>query len=127
MQVNLNCNSPKPQFGMSINCSENVGKVLKKRTKTVTDAEKLRNIFEKQKSNDKVDISLFEYNGLLSANVHSKENAEIEDFFCEKYNESVFNRIFQGPFGFIEKMAKIADKKAAKLKKQEEIAKKLGF
>ncbi len=127
MQVNLNCNSPKPQFGMAIHFNEGVGKMLEKRIKTISDAEKLHNIFEKQKSNSKVDITLFEYNGLLSANVHSKENTKIEDFFCEKYNENMFNIIFQSPTSFIKRMAKIADKKEAKLKEKEVIAEKLGF
>lgn len=128
MQVNFNPQQNNQGFGMAIHSNEFVDKILKKRIKKPSEAERLYDVLHLQDFNDKVDITLFaNKNNTLSANIHSKENAKIEDFFCKSYSENIFNKLFQSPVDFIETLAHIADKKAAKIKKQEEIAKKLGF
>lgn len=127
MQANLNCNCPKPQqsFGMAICSNENVSKVFAKRIKTAADAEKLNAIFEKQKANKKVDIVLFaNQNDTLDANIFSRDD---NNYFLKSFSESRLSKLFRSPVKFIEKLARVADKEAIKLRKKEEIANKLKF
>lgn len=129
MQVNLNCNGPKTQqsFGMAIHSNENVDKILIKRIKKVTDAEKLKAIFKNQESNDKVDITLLANpNDSIEANICPKAYTN-DNWFCIHCSEGIINKLFKGPVSFIEKLANIADKKAAEITKQEEIANALKF
>ena len=128
MKTNLNCNCPKPQFGMAIHVGDNnVKSVLKSRVKSLKDVEKINDIFQKQKGNSKVDISLFanEKTGKLSANVYAKEYSDTG--FYKNYSENFFSILFRSPVKFIEKLAKVADKEEAKILKKEEIVNKLNF
>ena len=128
MKTNLNCNCPKPQFGMAIHYSNNsVQRVIKSRIKSLNDIDKLNDILKKQKENLKVDISLFanEKTGKLSADVYTT-NYTMSNFY-KSYSENFFNRLFNNsPVKFIEKMANIADKQESKIK-NEEILNKIIF
>lgn len=125
MKTNLNCNSPKPQFGMAIHYSNNsVQRVIKSRIKSLKDFDKLNDILKKQKENLKVDISLFANpkTGKLSADVYTT-NYTVNNFY-KSYSENFFNRLFNSsPVKFIEKMANIADKQESKIKNEEIINK----
>lgn len=128
MNTNLNCNCPKPQFGMAIHTSENVQRVLKSRVKSLKTVEKLNDIFKKQEGNSKVDISLFanDKTGVLSANVYA--NNLSDSSFSNSYSENFLSRLFNSsPVKFIKKLAKVADKEAGKIIKKEEIANNLNF
>lgn len=128
MKTNLNCNCPKPQFGMAIHVGDNnVQSVLKSRVKSLKDVEKINDIFKKQKGNSKVDIRLFanDKTGELSANVYAKEHSDTG--FYKSYSENFFSRLFRSPAKFIQKLANVADKEEAKILKKEEIVNKLNL
>ena len=76
--------------------------------------EKLNNIIEREDKNKLVDITLFaDMNNNLSANIYSTTS---QNQFFKSYSENFLTKIVQGPVGFIEKLANIADKQAAKYK-----------
>ena len=128
MKTNLNCNCPKPQFGMAIHYSNNsVQRVIKSRIKSLNDIDKLNDILKKQKENLKVDISLFanEKTGKLSADVYTT-NYTMSNFY-KSYSENFFSTLFRSPVKFIEKLANVANKEEAKILKKEEIVNKLNF
>ena len=131
MKTNLNCNCPKPQFGMAIHVGDNnVQSVLKSRVKSLKDVEKINDIFKKQKGNSKVDIRLFadkETGELLSANVYMRTPDALNDFH-KHYSENFFSWLFnRSPVKFIKKLANVADKQESKIIKKEEIVNKLNF
>ena len=128
MKTNLNCNCPKPQFGMAIHVGDNnVERVLKSGVKSLKDVEKINDIFKKQNQNSKIDIRLFanDKTGKLSANVYANDYSV--NGFYRSYSENFFSRLFRGPVKFIEKLAKVANKEEAKILKKEEIANKLNI
>jgi hypothetical protein len=114
MQVNLNCNCPKPnpRFGMAIHTNELVNKELTSRIHTlhtrdelsalVTDANKLKNI----------DIVLFTDKKRLSANVFSTNP---NDNNLYRYSESSFEKMLFGPLHFLKRVVKNASKKEQKI------------
>ncbi len=131
MQTNLNCNCPKPQFGMAIHLGDNnVKRVLKSRIKSLKDVEIINDIFKKQEKNSKVDIRLFadkETGELLSANVYLRTPDALNDFH-KYYSENIFSWLFNSsPVKFIKKLAKVADKEEARIIKKEEILNKMNF
>ena len=123
MQVNLNTQkNNRPNFGMAIHSNEVVNKVLKARIKKPSELEKLNRIVNQQAKNDKIDINLMIMpdGKTLSANVYSIDKEDSLSFaFFKNYSENAFTKLFQGPVGFIEKVAKIADKQAAKIRQLE--------
>lgn len=123
MQVNLNCNSPKPQFGMSMNSNEVVNKALSKRIKDVRDANRLAKAFEKAKENDLVDINLMiQPDGKsLSANIFSPSS----NYYFSQHSENWFTKLTKGPIGFVEDMVIKAEKAAQKVQKQKTIEEKI--
>ncbi len=130
MNTNLNCNCPKPQFGMAIHLGDNnVRRVINSRVKSLKDIEKLNDIFKKQKENSKIDIRLFadDDTGKLRANAYLRTPDALNDFY-KYYSENFFSRLFNcSPVKFIKKLAKVADKEEARILKKEEIANKMNF
>ena len=121
MKINLNTETSNSQnFGMAIHSNELVNKALKARIKTTAELDKLNKIIDKQAKNDKVDISLFvmQDGESLSGNVYAR-NTEHNVF--KQYTENALTKLFEGPVGFIEKLAKVADKEANKLAKLDNI------
>lgn len=123
MQVNLNCNCPKPQFGMAIHTNNRVNEVIKKRINNdINKLHKLEDIFEKASKNKTVDINLMlnPDGNTLSANIYTLN--EKAGFFKQQ-SENFFTRHFGGGIvGFIEKCSKIADEAEPKVLKEVEIA-----
>ncbi len=120
MNIGLNTHtSNQPNFGMAIHSNEVVNKALKARIKKTSELEKLNKIVEQQAKNDKVDINLMIMpdGKTLTANVYSLDKDDSLTFaFFKNYRENAFTKLFQGPVGFIEKIAKIADKQASKIR-----------
>lgn len=101
-------------FGMAIHSNSNVNKILQSRIKQAKDLEKLNNIIEREAKNKLIDITLLaDTNDSLSANIYSTNP---QNQFFKNYSENFLTKIIQGPVGFIEKLANIADKQAAKYK-----------
>lgn len=124
MQVNLNCNCPKPQqsFGMAVHSNDAVNKIIQKRIKNSTKLEKLGQIIDNAKNNNVVDVSLFANpdGKTICANIYSlNPNSE----FFKQINENIFTRTLGGGIvGFIDKSTKIAKKAALKILEAEKIA-----
>ena len=119
MQVNVNAKAQNKQnFGMAIHSNPNVNRVLKSRIKKVEDLERLNRIIGEQAKNEKIDITLLVMpdGKSLNAYVYSvkKYNTDKYEFF-KNYTENIFTKLFKGPVGFIEKLAKIADKQAGRI------------
>ena len=124
MQVNLHTQTlNKQNFGMAIHSNPNVNKVLKSRIKKAEDLERLNRIIEEQAKNDKVDITLLVMpdGKSLNANVYSTDNTNLGEKFFKQYTENAFTKLFQGPVGFIEGVAKKAQKQADRIKKHLEL------
>ena len=122
MNIGLNTQtSNQPHFGMAIHSNEVVNKALKARIKKPSELQKLNRIIDQQAKNDKVDITLLtmEDGKTLNANVYSINDEQSGLHFFKQYTENVFTKLLQGPVGFIEKVAKIADKQAAKMSRIE--------
>lgn len=102
-------------FGMAIHSNANVNKILQSRIKKVKDLEKLNKIIEQEAKNKSIDITILANtdNTTLCGNIYST-NANTK--FFKSYSENFLTKIIQGPVGFIEKLANIADKQAAKYK-----------
>ena len=101
-------------FGMAIHSNSNVNKILQSRIKKAKDLEKLNNIIEREAKNKLIDITLLaDTNDSLSANIYSTNP---QNHFFKNYSENFLTKIVQCPVGFIEKLANIADKQAAKYK-----------
>ena len=115
MQINNQISNQN--FGMAIHSDAGVKKLLKSRIKNAAQLEKLKSIVDRQSKNDLVDIQLFVHpNGKnLTANVFDVKNDE--GTFFKHYSENILTKLAHGPIGFIEKLAKIADKEAAKISK----------
>lgn len=118
MQINLNKQNNSPKFGMAINSSEIVDKVIKSRIKTPEQLNKLNQIMDKESQNDVIDIALFTDGKLLSANAYPRHFVNRENYpeYCKSFSENKFSKIFQGVVGFIEKTAKFADDTAKEIK-----------
>lgn len=124
MQVNVNAKAQNKQnFGMAIHSNPNVNRVLKSRIKKVEDLERLNRIIEEQAKNDKIDITLLVMpdGKSLNANVYSVDESTFGKNYFAQYTENAFTKLFQGPVGFIEKVAKVANKQAKKLKEISEL------
>lgn len=123
MQVNLNCNCTKPQqnFGMAIHSNNVVNDIIKSRIKNKKQLNKLEQIFDNAKKNNKVDVNLMANSDgrTLSANIYSR----IEDVrMFKSLSENIVSQMFGGGVvGFIEKCSKIADKAAVKVGLAKEI------
>ena len=119
MQVNLNCNSPKPQFGMAIHSNEEVNKAIARRVKNMKAAERIENAFARAKKNDLVDITL----GVLSdgesigANIFTRDLGNETSYFSQ-HRENAFTKLTKGVVGFIEGLVVRAETVAQKVKKQ---------
>lgn len=119
MQVNLNNNVNKPQFGMAIKSNENVSRLLKSKIKTSAQVDKLNKIIDSQNENDFVDITLFSDGKYLSANVYPVGRAAQEfQHLGKQFSENAFTRMFGGVVGFIKKAADYADITAGKIAKK---------
>ena len=118
--MQINNQSSNQNFGMAIYSNANVNKVLKSRIKNAGELEHLHKIINEQAKNDRIDIQLFvQPDGKsLSANVFDARNVNAKSFF-KQYSENVFTKLFGGPVGFIEKLAKVADKQAEKDRKSD--------
>ncbi len=108
-------NNTSPNFGMALRSSKAVNSVLEARIKKTADIAKLNKIIDAQSKNNKVDIKLFvQPDGKsLSANMYARNTSRY--FFFKNYYESVLSRIFRSPVGFINKLAKKADKIASQM------------
>ena len=119
MQVNVNAKAQNKQnFGMAIHSNPNVNRVLKSRIKKVEDLERLNRIIGEQAKNEKIDITLLVMpdGKSLNANVYSVEKYNVDKYeFFKRYTENIFTKLFKGPVGFIEKLAKTADKQAGRI------------
>ena len=118
MNIGLNTRtSNQPNFGMAIHSNEAVNKALKARIKKPSELQKLNRIIDQQAKNDKVDITLLimQDGKSLNANIYSINDEQLGEHFFKRYTENAFTKLLQGPVGFIEKVAKIADKQAAKM------------
>lgn len=115
MQVNFNPQQNKQNFGMAIHSNENVNKVLMSKIKSETALKELSDIVKTQALNKLVDINLLVNPGgkSISANVVSNDK---KNYFCKSYSENFLSDLTGGSLGFIKKLAKVADKEAAKLK-----------
>ena len=116
MQVNLNCNCPKPQqsFGMAIHSTPSVNKIIKSRVKNVKQLKRIEDIFEKAKRNKLVDVSLFPNpdGKTICANIYST-NTKINLF--KSRSENFITKLFGGDIeGFIRGCSKTADKMEVK-------------
>ncbi len=119
MQVNLNNNVNKPQFGMAIKSNENVSRLLKSKIKTSAQVDKLNKIIDSQNENDFVDITLFSDGKYLSANVYPVGRAAQEfQHLGKQFTENAFTRMFGGVVGFLKKAADYADKTASQIAKR---------
>ncbi len=122
MQTNLNCKTGKnPYFGMAIHSNDNVNKLIKSRIKNNKELEKLRQIINKQATNNEVDITLLTDGKNLCANVYPKEYIEENQKFCKRFSENFITKLFGGTVGFIEKAANYADKTANKITARKEM------
>lgn len=120
MQINLNTQTlNKPNFGMAIHSNDIVNSAIQSRIKNLKELDKLSKIIDQQAKNDKVDINLFVMpdGKSLSANVFSKDTEN--SYWIRQFSENIFSKLFGGPVEFIERLAKTADKQAAKLKKED--------
>lgn len=118
MQIsNQNSNQ---NFGMAIHSNANVNKVLKSRIKNATELERLDKIIRQQAENDFVDIQLFVHpdGKSLTANVFDSKNVNANSFF-KQYSENAFTKLFGGPVGFVEKLARVANKAADKIRRSD--------
>ena len=123
MQVNLNCNCPKPQFGMAIRTNKYVNEVIKTRLNgNISKLDKLEKIFAEAEKNKAIDIYLMKNpdRNTISANIYST-NDRVN--FFKQMSENFFTKHFGGGIvGFIEKCSKIADKAEPKVLKEIQIA-----
>ncbi len=127
MKINLNRETSNNQnFGMAIHSNPTVNRVIKSRIKTSKEIEKLNKIIEREAKNDFVDITLLvNPNGKsLSANAYIATDKEakfnnIKVF--KQFSENKISEMFGGVVGFIEKVAKYADKQAIKMKEYADI------
>lgn len=119
MQVNLNNQANKPQFGMAIHSNANVNKLLKAKIKNAAELDKLNKIIEQQNKNDLVDITLLSDDKYLTANVYPRDitNEEFQNL-GRQFTENAFTRMFGGVVGFIKKAADYADITAGKIAKK---------
>ena len=106
MQVNLNNQANKPQFGMAIHSNANVNKLLKAKIKNAAELDKLNKIIEQQNKNDLVDITLLSDDKYLTANVYPRDitNEEFQNL-GRQFTENGFTRMFGGVVGFLKKAA----------------------
>lgn len=119
MKVNQNSHTQNMQFGMAIHSNANVNKILKSRIKSSAELQKLNSIIDKQAQNKIVDITLFANpDNTLSANAYTSSSLsnrnpnEISVCIFKSFNENFITKMFGGVTGFIEKVAKYADKQA---------------
>lgn len=119
MQVNLNNQANKPQFGMAIHSNANVNKLLKAKIKNAAELDKLNKIIEQQNKNDLVDITLLSDDKYLTANVYPRDitNEEFQNL-GRQFTENAFTRMFGGIVGFLKKAADYADKTASQIAKR---------
>lgn len=122
MQVNLNCNSPKPQFGMAIHSNEAVNQIIKKRIKTISQIKDLEKIFENSTKNDLVDVNLLANpdRKSISANIYATNK---KSNFYKQMSENFFTKHFGGGVvGFIKKCSCIANEAHSKVWKDIQFA-----
>ena len=121
MQINNQISNQN--FGMAILSDANVNKLLKARIKNTATLERLNNIDERQAKNDLVDIRLFVHPD--GKKLTATTDARYEKGLLGHYSENILTKLLYGPVGFIEKLAKIADKEAVKIKKSNDVFKKM--
>lgn len=121
MQINNQISNQN--FGMAILSDANVNKLLKARIKNAAKLERLNNIVDRQSKNDLVDIRLFVHPD--GKRLTATTDARYEKGLLGHYSENILTKLLYGPVGFIEKLAKIADKEAVKIKKSNDVFKKM--
>lgn len=123
MQANLNCNCPKPQFGMAIHSNDAVNAIIKKRiNKDLDKLTRLEDIFQDASRNEVVDVCLHANpdNASISANIYAINQ---KSQFCKQITENFFTKHFGGGIvGFIEKASRIADDAAPQICKEIQVA-----
>lgn len=103
MQVNLNCNTPKPQFGMSMLITKEAKELLRARKMPDADIDrlgKLKDVFEKKA----VSVTIDERAGNLIGCVW------LQGKHSSAYTEGFFSRLFKSPIKFIEKVCNKGEK-----------------
>lgn len=113
----------KPNFGMAIHSNEFVNYALQTRIKRFKDLNRLKKVIEAQEKNDRIDINLIIMpdGKSICANSYSVKNGKCDNKYFKQHTENALTKLFLGPVGFLERLAKIADKQAKKLKKADAI------
>lgn len=103
MQVNLDCNTPKPQFGMAMKITPNAKEILRARNMSDAHIEKLGKLIDKFEKKS-VSVTIDEREGQLTGLVW------LEKKHSSDYTEGFFSRLFRSPIKFIEKVCNKAEK-----------------
>lgn len=121
MQINNQISNQN--FGMAIYSDAGVKKLLKTRIKNAAQLEKLKSIVDRQSKNNLVDIRLFVHPD--GKRLTATTDARFKKGLLGHYSEKIFTKLIYGPVGFVEKLAKIADKEAVKLQNFDDVFKNM--